>query len=97
MTTSQRLDDIRGSVLDRMERAERGVRLAIAGAAVAEMALFVVAFTLIDWNNHIERLLFIFSVLSYTTIAFGLVALGAHVTRSVARLAGALEAAGSPG
>jgi hypothetical protein len=37
--------------------------------------------------------LFVFSVLSYTTIAFGLIALGAHVSRSVARVLGALDAA----
>jgi hypothetical protein len=93
MTQSQRLDEIRGSVLDRMERAERNVRLAIMGAAVAEMALFVVAFALVDWHNHTEKLLFVFSVLSYTTIAFGLIALGAHVSRSAARVLGALDTA----
>lgn len=97
MTQSSRLDEIRSNVLDRMERAERNVRLAIMGAAVAEMALFIVAFALVDWSNHLERLIFIFAVLSYTTIAFGLVAVGAHVSRCTARVLGAMDSAGRSG
>ena len=37
---TERLDTIRHNVLDRMERAERGVRLAIFGAALTELAPF---------------------------------------------------------
>ena len=84
--TADRLDTIRESVLTRMERAERGVRLAIIGAALAELALFALAFFMVNWDNHLERLLFVLAVLSYTIIALGLVALGAHVTRSVGRV-----------
>lgn len=94
---NDRLDAIRGSVLDRMEKAERNVRLAIMGAALAEMGLFIVAFLLVDWDNRLERLLFVFAVLSYTTIALGLVALGAHVTRSVGRVLSVLDAADRAG
>jgi hypothetical protein len=97
MTQSARLDEIRESVLDRMERAERNVRYAIIGAAIAEMALFVAAFALIDWHNHTEKVIFVCSVLSYTTIALGLIALGAHVSRSAARILGAMDIAGRSG
>lgn len=81
-----RLDAIRANVLDRMERAERGVRLGILAAGVAELALFVVAFVMVDWSSRVERLMFVFAVISYTIIALGLVALGAHVSRSVGRV-----------
>ncbi|MGI8497313.1 MAG: hypothetical protein ACR2OG_07010 [Gemmatimonadaceae bacterium] len=88
------LDTIRSGVLDRMERAERNVRLGILGAAVAELALFAFAFTMVDWHNRVERLLFVFATLSYTIIALGLVALGAHVTRSVGRVVAAMDPTG---
>ena len=89
--TSNRLDTIRVGVLDRMERAQRNMRLGILGAAITELALFVVAFTMIDWSDRLERLLFIFSVLGYTIVVLGLVALAAHVTRSVGRVITALH------
>ena len=94
--TADPLDTIRRSVLTRMERAERGVRLAIIGAALAELALFGLAFFMVNWDNHLERLLFVLAVLSYTIIALGLVALGAHVTRSIGRVLAAMSAAEPP-
>ena len=94
---SYRLDDVRRSVLDRMERAERLGRVAIFGAAIAELALFVVAFTMVDWQSRVERLIFVFSVISYTIIALGLAALGAHVSRSVGRVLAAIAPPGSNG
>jgi hypothetical protein len=90
--TTDRLDSIRNSVLTRMERAERNMRLGIFGAALTELALFVIAFQLVDMGNRLERLVFVLSVLSFTIIALGLAALGAHVTRSVGRVLSALDA-----
>ena len=87
---NDRLDDIRGSVLDRMERAERNMKLGIFGAALAELALFAIAFFMIDWDVRLEKLLFVFAILTYTIIALGLVALGSHVSRSAARILAAL-------
>ena len=87
---NDRLDDIRGSVLDRMERAERNMKLGIFGAALAELALFAIAFVMIDWDVRLEKLLFVFAILTYTIIALGLVALGSHVSRSAARILAAL-------
>ena len=97
MPSPDRLDDVRRSVLDRMEHAERLVRLAVFGAALAELALFAVALTMVDWNDRLERLLFVFSVISYTIIALGLAALGAHVTRSVGRVLAAIAPPESTG
>ena len=89
--TNERLDTIRTSVLTRMERAERNMRLGIYGAALTELLLFVVAFRLVDMSNRLERLVFVLSILSYTIIVLGLVALGAHVTRTVGRLLAAVD------
>jgi uncharacterized membrane protein len=94
---ADRLDTIRTSVLDRMERAERNMKLGIFGALIVELLLFGVAFTMVDWDNRIERLLFIFAVLTYTITALGLAALGAHVTRSVGRVLAAMETPGEAG
>ena len=94
MTTSS-LDQMRSSVLDSMERSAQAVRLAIVAAAIVELALFVVAFLMIDWSNRTERLLFVLSVLSYSIIAAGLFALGAHVTRTAGRLLVSLESSGT--
>jgi hypothetical protein len=91
MTGNAKLSEIRSSVLDRMERSERNVKLAIFGAVSVETALFAGAFAMVDWTNHTERLLFIISVMSYTIVALGLAALGAHVTRTAAKLAAALD------
>lgn len=85
------LDTIRESVLDRMERHERMVRLAIIGASVLEGVLFIVVLLLIDWRDKTHTLVFAMSVLSYTVIVLGLVALGAHVSRTVGRVLAALE------
>ena len=89
-----RMDAVRQSVLTRMERAQRGMRLAIAGAAVAEMALLVLAITLVDLSDPVQRLVFVLSLLSYTIIALGLVALGAHVTHTVSRVLAAVDSSG---
>ena len=85
------LDAVRESVLTRMERADRLVRLAIYAGAATELALFAVAIYMVDWDNRIEKLLFVFSILSYTIVVLGLVALGGHVTRSVGRVLAAMD------
>lgn len=90
---SDRLDEIRSGAITRMERTERNMRLGIFGAVLVELLLFVIAFSIVDFSNRIERLIFILAVLSYTIVALGLAALGAHVTRSVGRVVAALDTA----
>jgi hypothetical protein len=89
---AERLDTIREGVLAQMERAERNVRLGILGAALVELALFAVALVMVDLHNRVERLVFVMSVFGYTIVALGLVALGAHVTRTVGRVIAAIDA-----
>ena len=94
--TDRTLDDIRHSVLDRMERGERVMRLSLFGAATLEALMFATAFLLVDWDNRLHLLLFLFFLFSYFIVVLGLLALAGHVTRSVARVIAAIEASPSP-
>lgn len=85
------LDDIRGRVLDRMERSATLTRIAIFSAVAVEGLLMIIALLLLDWRDDMQVLLFVFSVLGYTIIALGLAALGAHVSRVGARVVAALD------
>lgn len=84
------LDAIRESVLDRMEHHERMVRLAIFGAVALEGVLLVVVLLIIDWRDATQKLVFVTSILSYSIVALGLAALGAHVSRTVGRILAAI-------
>jgi Na+/citrate or Na+/malate symporter len=90
------LDTIREGVLTRMERADRMMRLAIFAGAAVELVLFAIAIYMVDWHNRVETLLFVFSVLSYTIIVLGMVALAAHVSRCVGRVLAAMDPAPAP-
>src|SRR5205814_7098791 len=89
--SAQNLDNIRQGVLDRMERGDRLVKGAIIAAAIAEGLLLAAAIFVADWSNPLHRLVFILSILTYSVIACGLVALAGHISRSVGRLLIALE------
>ena len=86
------LDAVRASVLDRMERGDRVMRYAIVGAGLLEAGLFAIAFLYVDWRDHTQVLIFLLAALSYSIIALGMVALGGHVSRTVARVLAALDA-----
>lgn len=85
------LDSIRESVLDRMERGDRLVKGAIIAAAVVEGLLLAAALFMVDWSNPLHRLVFILSILTYSVIACGLLALAGHISRSVGRVLIAME------
>jgi hypothetical protein len=85
------LDNIRQSVLDRMERGDKLVRGAIVAAAVVEGLLLVAALFLADWHDPLHRLVFILSILTYSVISCGLIALAGHISRSTGRVLVALE------
>jgi hypothetical protein len=93
---AQDLDSIRQSVLDRMERGDRLVKGAIIAAAMVEGLLLVTAIFIADWSNPLHRLVFILSILTYSVVACGLVALAGHISRSVGRVLIALESMSSP-
>lgn len=91
MTHHERRDPV-ANVLDRVEQHARNVRLAIIGAAMFEGLLLIVGLALIDWKDRTQVLLLLFTILTYTVVALGLVALGAHVSRVGARVVAAIDA-----
>ena len=90
---SERIDlnAVRAEALARVERGERNFKRAFFGALVFE-ALFLVVFLLAaDFSNRTHVLLLIATVGGYTVVVLGLVVLGAHVSRGVARILKAVE------
>lgn len=85
------IDEIRATALKRINRSERNFKLAFFAAIVIESA-FVISFLLLaDFSNRLHVLLLIATVSSYTIVVLGLVALGAHINRSVLRLMKAID------
>ena len=95
MSGRENVDRLRGPALDRFDRAERNYRLGLISAAAIE-ALFLLAYlSLADFSNRLQVLLFITTVATYTVLVLGLLALGAHVSRSTLRILKAIEGTSS--
>ena len=93
MSERVNLDAIRGEALARVEREERNFKLAFFGGIAFEaLFLFVLLFAA-DLTNRTHVLILIATVGGYTVVALGLVALGAHFSRGVARVLRAVELA----
>src|ERR1700741_650005 len=91
MAESTHLNSVRTEALNRMERSERHFKLAFYGAFAFE-GLFLVVFILkANLKDPLHLLLLISTVASYTIIIFGLVALGAHVSRNTQTVLRAIE------
>jgi len=89
---SEKINEIRVNTLNLIERNERNYKLSFIGAAFVE-ALFFAAFLLLaDFSNRVHILLLIMTIVIYTIMAFGLLALGLHVNRNTLRVLNALEA-----
>jgi len=85
------LDAIRVAALARIDRSERNFKLAFLGAAIVETAFIATFLLLADFSNRLHVLLLISTVSCYTIVVLGLVALGAHVNRGIARVLKAVE------
>ncbi len=88
---TENLDKIRGAVLDRMEKSRRLMKYALIGAAIAEAALIGEGLLLIDFTVRFEKVVYLLFVATYMILALGLVALGAHVTRTAERILAVLD------
>ena len=85
------LDNVRAAALARIDRSERNFRLAFIAAVIVESA-FVISFVLLaDFTNRLHVLLLLSTVSCYSIVILGLVALGTHISRGVARILKALE------
>ena len=79
------------AALDRLDRANRRVTLAIIAAAAVEGILLVLVLLAIDFSDPLHRLMFLLAMLTYFTLAMAIIALGAHVSRVQERMLTALE------
>ncbi|HEX8845216.1 MAG TPA: hypothetical protein VF791_11260 [Pyrinomonadaceae bacterium] len=94
MSEERKINEIRGSVLDRIERSERHYRMAFIGAAIVE-AIFLASFLfLADLSNRTHVLLLISTIAVYTLLALALMALGNYINRSTLRVLKAIELVG---
>jgi hypothetical protein len=84
--------DIQAATMDRMRRAERAYKLAFVGAAVIEAGFLAAFLLLADFKRDRTHVLLLLSTIAvYTLVAFGLIALGAHVNRATLRVIKAIE------
>ncbi len=88
----ERLDKVRGKVLDQMEAGRKTMNVGFAAATVMELALLAACVVLVDWSDRTQVLLLVIFILSYGMLAMGLVILAGHVTRSTGRVLAVLEA-----
>ena len=87
----ERLDGFRAGALERMEKRDRQVKLAMMGAAAVELVLLLAFVALADFGDRTHLLLLIATVLVYSTLALALMALAAHVSRATERVLLAVE------
>src|SRR5215470_10271760 len=85
------LDAVRVAALARIDRSERNFKMAFLCAAIVESAFIVSFLLLADLSNRLHVLLLISTVSCYTIVVLGLVALGAHINRGIARVLKAVE------
>jgi hypothetical protein len=85
------LDQVRAAALARIDRSERNFKLAFFAAAVLELSFIVSFLLLANLSDRLHVLLLLATVGSYSIIVLGLVALGEHVNRGVARVLKAVE------
>lgn len=91
MAQTVNLDSVRAAALSRIDRSERNFKLAFFAAAIVETAFIVSFLVLADFSNRLHLLLLISTVSCYSIIVLGLVALGAHINRGIARVLKGLE------
>ena len=89
---STRIDEIRNSTLQQIEKTESNYRLAFIGAALIEVAFFAAFLLLADFSNRIHVLLLVTAIAIYTIVGAGLFGLGLHVSRNTLRILRAIEA-----
>lgn len=85
------IDEVRTAALARIDRTERNFKLAFFGAAIVETAFILTFLLLADLSNRLHVLLLISTVSCYSIVILGMVALGTHINRGIARVLKAVE------
>jgi hypothetical protein len=77
--------------LDQADRNDRYARYTLIAAALVEALLLGTTLLVIDFHDRTHRLMFLLAMLTYLTLALGLIALGARVSAANARVLRALQ------
>jgi hypothetical protein len=91
---SDNIDLVRRTALDRIEKGERAVKLAILAGGMLEAAFLVGFLLLADLSIRLHLLLLLSTVATYGLVWLGIVALGAHVNRCTGRVLQAIDTLG---
>ena len=91
MTEKNHLNGVRSAALGRIARSERNFKLAFFAAIAIEGLFFVAFFWIGNLKDRGQVLLLLSTVATYTILAFGLLALGAHVSRNTQLILRAIE------
>jgi hypothetical protein len=86
------MDEMRSEVLRRMDRAERMYKVAFFGAVALEGVFLVLFLFAADFSNRTHVLILLGTVMTYSVLALGLVALGSHLNRAILRVLQAIDA-----
>jgi hypothetical protein len=79
------------AALTRIDRAERALFLALLATGVIEGVLLALLLWRMDFHDRTHVVIFLAAMLTYCTLSMGLVALGAYVNGTFARLVSAME------
>ena len=79
------------AALDAADRNDRTSRLALYGAALLEAVLLGVALMVMDFDDPTHVLVFVLAMLTYSTLALGLMAFAAKASAAHARLLHAIQ------
>lgn len=76
-----RLNEIRGKALDRVEKSERNLKLGVIAFLILDTAFFIVFLLVMDFSNKLHVLIFMASGGFYMLLLVGLIVLGLQVKR----------------
>ncbi len=91
MSSENRLDSIRRTALNQIDKQEKASWWLLVAAAVVEATGLVLYLVLMDFSDRLHWLIFIAACMVYGTLALGLFAVGAEVKASLQRILRAIE------
>ncbi|MBL8187619.1 MAG: hypothetical protein JNK38_06405 [Acidobacteria bacterium] len=86
-----RLNEIRGKALDRVEKSERNLKLGIIAFLILDTAFFIVFLLVMDFSNKLHVLIFMASGGFYMLLLIGLIVLGLLIRRDTQLLLRAID------
>ena len=86
-----RLNEIRGKALDRVEKSERNLKLGVIAFLILDTAFFIVFLLVMDFSNKLHVLIFMASGGFYMLLLVGLIVLGLLIRRDTQLLLRAID------